>query len=175
MTRHELRRHFYFNTTPTGRLLSAQSISSTFHIHIRHCVFFVPLVYSALRPFPSPHHCIITSNFSHSYGFTLSFRPRLLLGPRLPLHEGERSELFSSKVQPSDFRAFLFLTARVLHRFGVLADVLLPLTPPSSVMNQMRFHFDFFARHWALSVCRWSVIRSWRWGIWFFCALSPEV
>lgn len=123
-------------------------------------VFFVPLVYSALRPFPSPHHCIITSNFSHSYGFTLSFRPRLLLGPRLPLHEGERSELFSSKVQPSDFRAFLFLTARVLHGFGVLADVLLPLTPPSSVMNQMRFHFDFFARHWALSVCRWSVIRS---------------
>lgn len=137
------------------------------HIHVHPCIFYFA---STPRPFRSSarfytptiplslsvYYCF---ELSHSCSFALTSRPRLLLCPRLPLHEGT-FWTFLFQVQPSQFRFFLFLTARVLHGFGVLADVLLPLTPPSSAMNDMRFHFYFFVRHRALSVCRCRVIRS---------------
>lgn len=168
MTRHELRRHLF----STLHQLAVHSQPSQYHQHSYPCsslLFFflllprvhsVLLLSSTLRLFPSPHPCIITSNFSHSYGFALSFRPRLLLCPRLPLHEDHVLDFSPPRCSHLNFFFFsLSLTARVLHGFGVLADVLLPLTPPSSVMNHMRLHF-FPVRHWALSVYRWPVIRS---------------
>lgn len=156
------------------------------HIHIHRCTWFFAIapcpnfplqfltgsglsrISTYLPDLSLYHHSQSLATSPLHFASPLCSSPWLLLCPRLPLHRRAFWIFFILIIQPFQHCVFRFLTARLLHGFGVQAGVMLPMTRPrASWLHEIPF---FFLRPAFLDARRYWVDRPWRWDICFFYA-----